>query len=103
MGVAGRRVEGEGLVKGGGGLGKGFFGEDMFDDVELVETREFLWFLVLLKKLDIRSSPILLFVGEGEMILGDIEERGEIEHGEICVVKGMIDDHRDWGKNKEIW
>ena len=32
------------------------------------------------------------------MILGDIEERGEPEHGEVCVIKGMIDDDGDSGK-----
>ena len=41
-GAAGRRVEGEGLVKGGGGVDWGFLGEDIFDDVEVVETTGFL-------------------------------------------------------------
>lgn len=80
---AGRRVAGEGFVKAGSGFG---FGLDIFADAELEMMVEFLCVLLLLKKLDIRSRPILLFDGR-EMTLGETGERGEAEHCEVRVVK----------------
>lgn len=90
VGAAGRRVEGDGLVKAEKGFG---FGEDIFADVEFDVMVGFLWALLFLKKLDIRSRPILLFDRE-EMILGEMEERGEAEHCEVCVVRRdmIVDD-----------